>query len=301
LNWTFLGITSLHGQTKVPIFENLGKNINTNYSEINPTISLDGKTLFYVIQGHPQNFKSTINPASQDIWTSNLDQTGNWSVAQPTELPIHLDEYNSLFYCSPDSKKMLIRGTYEKSKLIGRGISLLNKYDTGWSEPQKLFIEDFEKLNLGIFGGASLSSDGKIMLLFFSEQLNSEVNDIYVSFSKGSNNWSKPKNIGTTINQEDTDEISPYLANDNQTLYFSSNREGSIGDNDIWLSRRLDDTWENWSTPENLGDSINTKYWDAYFKLDNSDQLGYFSTYFNAIGGADLVKVKVPKMLRQSV
>ena len=38
------------------------------------------------------------------------------------------------------------------------------------------------------------------------------------------------------------EEISPWIAPDNQTIYFSSGRAGGLGENDIWMSRRLDDS-----------------------------------------------------------
>jgi hypothetical protein len=47
--------------------------------------------------------------------------------------------------------------------------------------------------------------------------------------------------------------MTPYLAADGETLYFSSDRPGGLGDNDIWMTKRLDSTWQKWSDPVNLG------------------------------------------------
>ena len=81
--------------------------------------------------------------------------------------------------------------------------------------------------------------------------------DLYVSFRKVDGSWSRPKNLGSTINTIKA-ENSPFLASDGVTLYFSTNGRPGYGKNDIFMSRRLDDSWVNWSEPENLGPSINT-------------------------------------------
>jgi len=76
-------------------------------------------------------------------------------------------------------------------------------------------------------------------------------------------------------------------------LYFSSNREGGLGDNDIWKTTRLDDTWQNWSAPQNLGATINSDAWDAYFSLDAKGEYAYMTSSKNSLGGSDIVKIKL--------
>jgi len=63
-------------------------------------------------------------------------------------------------------------------------------------------------------------------------------------------------NLGPVVNSPDSD-IGPIITADGNALYFTSDREGGFGGQDIWVSR-----WENgkWSTPRNLGDQINTRF-----------------------------------------
>jgi hypothetical protein len=42
-------------------------------------------------------------------------------------------------------------------------------------------------------------------------------------------------------------ETTPHITPDKRFLYFSSNRPGGVGGNDIYVSERLDYTWLNWS------------------------------------------------------
>src|SRR5690606_837619 len=90
--------------------------------------------------------------------------------------------------------------------------------------------------------------------------------DIFVSFRnpKDPNSWTKPLNLGNIINTK-AGEFGPFLAADDKTLYFvSSGHAGGYGDADVWMSKRLDDTWTNWSKPVNMGEKINTSGFDAY-------------------------------------
>ena len=93
-------------------------------------------------------------------------------------------------------------------------------------------------------------------MLSYLEEANSIGNtDIYVSFSDDGINFSKPKNLGSTINTPLSD-FGVFLAPDNKTLYFSSFGHPGYGSSDIFISRRLDDSWTKWSKPENSIDSV---------------------------------------------
>ena len=61
------------------------------------------------------------------------------------------------------------------------------------------------------------------------------------------------------------------------------------------MSRRLDDTWLNWSTPLNLGPEINSPNWDAYFTLPAKGDFAYMVSSENSIGLTDLFRIKLPE------
>jgi OOP family OmpA-OmpF porin len=122
---------------------------------------------------------------------------------------------------------------------------------------------------------------------------NSYLNDIYVSFLVPDGTWTEPKSIGKKINLPDYDEMTPFLAADGVTLYFSSNRPGGLGDNDIWMTKRLDKTWQKWSDPVNLGSPINSEDWDAFFTTDAGGEYAYMSSSLKSYGESDIVRVKL--------
>lgn len=278
--------------------ENLGNVVNTAYSEARPTISADGKLLYFIVESHPGNNQAKKDKYAQDIWYSELSADGKWGAPVHAAAPLNDQKDNAVFWVSPDGNRLLIRGAYVNGKYAGRGFSFVTKSSGGWSAPEKLNIIGLDQMNVDRYGGAFLSNDGKSLLLYFSEEKNSYQNDLYVSHLTDNNEWTKPQNLGEVINNEETDEITPCLAADGLTLYFSSDRKGGFGDHDIWMSRRLDDSWTKWSQPVNLGNPINTSKWDAYFAVDATGELGYFASTQNAVGGSDLVRIKLEDTLK---
>jgi outer membrane protein OmpA-like peptidoglycan-associated protein len=95
-----------------------------------------------------------------------------------------------------------------------------------------------------------------------------------------------------------SNDFSPFLAADNMTLYYSSFGMPSFGKADIYVTRRLDDTWQNWSPPLNLGSAINTELNDQGFALAASGTEAYLSSEKNTAGRADLFKVKLQPPLQ---
>ena len=272
--------------------ENLGSNVNSKFSEIRPTISADGKTLYYVVEGSPNNTMFKEDKLAQDVWYSKLNENGEWSQATHEVSPINTPKHNAVYWVSPDGNRLLIRGAFDSGKFIGRGISITNRTTDGWSQPEKLNIKGYNKMAVDKYSGAFMANDGKTLLLYFSEERNSYLNDIYVSHLQEDGNWSRPVKTGT-INTDDYDEISPFLASDGLTLYFSSDRPDGKGGYDIWMAKRLDDTWTKWTDPVNLGDSINSPKWEGYFAIDAKGEYGYFATSRNSLGSTDIVKIKL--------
>lgn len=274
--------------------ENIGPSINTQYAELRPTVSADGNLLFFIRQNHPYNTKVNSVPNSQDIWFSERDTTGKWSEAVHLGFPLNTSEYNAVFWISPDNNRILIRNAFIDGDYFGNGVSMcyLTKYGN-WSKPQMLKIKNYEKYDRGNQYGATMANDGQTLLLYMSEFKDSYKNDIYVCFLQQDGSWSEPKSLGKKINLANYNEMTPYMASDGETLYFSSDRPGGIGNNDIWKSTRLDKTWQKWSDPVNMGSPINTPEWDAFFTLDAGGEYAYMTTGLDTYGATDIVKIKL--------
>ena len=274
--------------------ENLGTKINTQYPELRPTISADGNLLFFICQNHPENTKVQEVPNSQDIWFSERDSAGKWSKAVHLGYPLNTYYYNAVFWISPDNNRILIRNAFVNGDYAGNGVSMCHlKEDGYWSKPNMLYIKNYEKYDRGRQNGATMANNGRALLFYMSEEKQGLNNDLYVSFPEQDGSWTEPKNLGKKINSKTTNETTPYLAPDGVTLYFSSNRPGGFGYNDIWMSRRLDDSWQKWSEPKNLGEPINTPEIESFFTMDAGGEYAYMSTAQNSYGESDIVRIKL--------
>lgn len=274
--------------------ENLGAIINTENPEMRPTISADGNILFFIRQNDPANIQYATVPNSQDIWYSMRDSMGNWSPAKHLSAKVNASHYNAVFWISPDLNKILLKGSFIDGQYYGMGVSMIHKRsDNSWTKAEMLRIRNFEKYRETAQFGASMGQDGKTLLFYMSDKKGSYENDIYVSFLEKNNIWTAPKSLGKKINLPDYNDMSPFIAADGKTLYFSSDRPGGIGENDIWMSKRLDDSWTKWSDPVNLGKPINTQGSEAFFTLDAGGEYAYLTSSDGAFGASDIVRVKL--------
>ena len=279
--------------------ENLGVRVNTDRAELRPTVSADGNILFFIRENDPKNTKYNSIRNSQDIWYAFRDSFGQWGEARHLGYPLNTYHYNAVFWISPDNNRLLIRNAYIEGDYVGNGVSMssLDKYGR-WSKPEMLRIKNYGKYDRGRQYGATMAHDGKTLLLYMTEVKGGYENDIYVCFLEKDGTWTEPKSLGKKINLPKFDELTPYLAADGVTLYFSSNRPGGIGNNDIWMTKRLDSTWTKWSDPSNLGSPINTPDWDAFFTLDAGGEYAYLTTSDSTYGESDIVRVKLLEIER---
>jgi hypothetical protein len=99
--------------------------------------------------------------------------------------------------------------------------------------------------------------------------------------------WTEPENLGPDVNS-DRGDGGPTLSGDGLTLVFHSDRDGGIGDKDLWLTTR-DSLTGPWMKPTNLGPSVNSeaKDTDATLSADGLTLI-FNSNRSGGLGGMDL-------------
>ncbi len=116
--------------------------------------------------------------------------------------------------------------------------------------------------------------------------------DLYYSeFIDGQ--WSEPVSLGSNINSPNSWESQPSLSSDGKTLFFASDKNGSLGNSsDIWYSTRNEDG--SWSKATNLGPVINTIGNERSPFLHTDSKTLYFSSSgHQGMGGLDIFYSKL--------
>lgn len=139
-----------------------------------------------------------------------------------------------------------------------------------------------------IEGGATFSPDGKAVYFTRVNPLNHYESSIYVSrYFNG--RWTEPFKLGKDINMDGYKSMTPCMADDGKTLYYASNRPGTLGGMDIW-STTINDDGET-TEPINLGEFINTNEDEITPYYHRKSKTLYFSSEGHiGFGGLDVFK-----------
>lgn len=285
---TKIPISLLEKQDKKYKKESLGTKVNSSSEELNPIISQDGQTLYFIRDKHPQNIGKE---KLQDVWVSKIQADGSWGEAQNMGSPINNERHNGVIDVSADNNTLLMDMNESEEFGDEQGIFEIHRTISGWSTPVEIQIDNY--YNYHKYESQCFSVARNVLIMGIERKDTQGGTDLYVSFRKGKNSWSEPKNMGAVLNTFGND-FTPFLAADNKTLYFASEGHVGYGRADIYVSKRLDDTWTNWSKPKNLGNQINTAGWDAYYSLSASGEEAFLvSTGIE--GSSDIFKIQVAK------
>jgi outer membrane protein OmpA-like peptidoglycan-associated protein len=300
--------TIMRGQEDI---EKLPPAVNTpEYDESSPVLSRDGMKLFFTRTADP-DFESTIpdgqgkwttgnkdeqyqnqlsaiyseisgakvvNPFSstlnQDIWFAPI--VGD-SVQAPLHpgYPINNALPNSLVSTGMSNDEYVLINEFHPDGSMYSGFSRVHMGEDGQTYPEPMYIYGFNVSNSDV--NMTMTPNGHELILSINGPESAGQNDLYVSFYVRDNVWSTPIHIGEILNTP-YQETTPYLTPDKRFLYFSSNRPGGPGGNDIYRSERLDYTWLKWSTPELVQGDVNSAFDESQPYFDPAARYMYFTS-----------------------
>ncbi len=174
----------------------------------------------------------------------------------PQPLPDNVNRLMLQYFpvLTADQQSIFFTGREGLSGAYDEDIYVSTKDANGkWKDPKpisKMINSSFNE------GTCTISGDGR--KLIFTSCLGRKTYggcDLFISYKRG-DEWSKPKNLGATINSRYW-ESQPSLSPDGRTLYFVSDRRGGIGNRDIYVSYLKKDG--TWSPALNLGKPVNTE------------------------------------------
>ena len=249
--------------------DNVGAEINTQYSDYAPVISADESVMLFTSRRPTTTggkMDPSINEYFEDIYMSTK-QGDKWTTAVNMGAPINTEDHDANSGLSADGQRFLIyiaknNGDLCESELKG----------TVWSKPERMnknINTDYHE------SSACYTADGK-SVYFVSDKPEGGLGDrdIYVSTKDEKGKWGKAVNLGAVINTKGSEE-GVFIHPDGKTLYFSSNGHKTMGAHDIFKS-----VYENgqWSTPENIGYPVNTTDDDVFFVMSASGKHGYYAS-----------------------
>ena len=246
----------------------LGGEVNSEADELFPVFSKEDSKLYYTRVNDPESIGGM---SDQDIWSSAWNGEKNYSKGEDYK-DLNNKYNNSIIGFNSDETIVYLINSYDGKKDLKKGISYAKKKGDSWGAPKEISIPglDIE----GDFYGFHVNKSGDVIIISYAgpESLGEE--DLYIS-TKKDEKWSNPLHLGSKLNSAGF-EISPFLSEDNDTLYFSTNGRGGEGDADIFYSVRNSGSWNDWSSPVNIGSQINSSKFDAYFTI--SDGFFYWSS-----------------------
>ncbi|MBL6668374.1 MAG: OmpA family protein [Crocinitomicaceae bacterium] len=246
----------------------LGGEVNSEADELFPVFSKETSTLYYTRVNDPESIGGVND---QDIWQSAWNGEKKYAKGQDYK-DLNNKYNNSIVGFNSDESIVYLINSYDGKKDLKKGISYAKKKGNSWGAPKQISIPglDIE----GDFYGFHVNKKGDVIVISYAGPKSLGEEDLYVSI-KEDEKWTEPIHLGSKINSSGF-EISPFLSNENDTLYFSTNGRGGQGDADIFYAVRNSDSWTDWSSPVNIGSQINSTKFDAYFTI--SDGFFYWSS-----------------------
>ena len=272
--------------------ENLGSNINSQYDEYFPTLTIDDLTMFFT-RNRPETEGS--KRFHEDFYISQRGKDGKWNQSVNAGSQLNTTGNEGVPNLSHDGKLLFFAACHRPDGKGSCDIYYSRLKKEGWTRPINLG----SPINTGAWESQpSFASDGRTLYFIRGTITGSGTReqDIYYSVISDEGRWSDPVKLGPHINTSDEEEF-VFIHQDNQTLYFSSDGHPGMGGLDIYVSRRKPDG--TWGKPENLGYPINTFRDERGLLVAPKGDVAYISSdREGGFGGLDLYKFELHKDVR---
>lgn len=255
---------------------NLGEMINTQYSEINPVILPDNKTIVF---SSDDKYNSTEVINYFNVKFSENKELG-WTKSKAVSGMVNTlyDEYVS----GQGAGEIL----FNSNRDVSFGIYHCKYLGNGRMSDGERYGEPIDKREDEV--AATLSFNGDTII--YSGTCENGKLDLFYSI-RFNDKWCTPRPLPGKINLLDSDESYPQLTPNGKRLYFSSDRPGSMGGMDIYYSD-LDESTGEWGEPVHLKYPINDSYDNYNISFSSDMRYGYISSIREGgFGGRDIYAI----------
>ena len=252
---------------------NLGPVVNSTVNDIQPSLSHDGLSLYFasVRAG---------GVGANDIWVTRRACDGC-----PWETPVNVAPLNTSFLeggpaLSRDGHLLFFHsgrpgGPGSNDIYVSRRANPTD--DFGWESPTLLGPDvNTATLENRPFYQQS-AEDGAGNLYFNRGPAAGVLNDIYVAAVTRDGEVRGPAVLVAELSDPSASDMSAAVRDDGREVFFASNRAGTLGPTDIWVSTRRS-VHDPWSPPVNLGLPVNSAFGDQTNSLSTDGRTLLFDS-----------------------
>lgn len=262
-------------------------------SDIRPVYSSEESTLFFTRGYSAANVGGVNDPG--DVWYSTYNAT-NGKYSDPVRLSETINNIgfntSNAYYKYYDNPRLMVGNVSGSGSKVKTNLSSVSKKDGEW------VTYDIQKIKGGseipVDADYTITDNGNVLIISTELRDTKGGTDLYIAYSEGENKWSEPINMGGVNTAED--EYAPFFSMQENVLYFTSKGFPGLGGSDIFRVKRMDDSWTNWSEPENIGADINSDQTDHYFYFDDKDSYAYYAQSTSG-GGMNIVRIERPRFM----
>lgn len=193
------------------------------YQEVEPLLSPDASQLF-IMSNRPGG------KGGGDIWVSDRVD-GEWTTPRNLEGPWNTPYQDHCIYFWGEDWEFAYWTSTRPDGLGGNDIWMSERVDGVWQPARNLG----PSVNSAGHEHHSLpSEDGRSLYITANREDSLGQQDIYVTTRDEAGNWSSLTNLGPAVNSAAHDRC-PAFSPDFEYFFFDSEREGGVGDKDLWV------------------------------------------------------------------
>lgn len=241
--------------------------VNSEFNEYAPILTKGGSVLYFV--GRRNNTTGGLkNPDDEqyfeDVYQAKWNETYHtWDSITNDLGKLNGDGFEAFTYVNADATKALLTLNTTAldidSPTESSDICEVELRNGSWGKPKLI---SNESINTSYYdGSATISADGNTMIFVSDRNGDVSSTDLFI-VQKSGKKWGEATPLPMHVNTKGR-ETTPFLSSDGMYLFFSSDGLKGMGGYDIYVTKKIANSW---STPVNLGSSINTVNDDTHFQ-----------------------------------
>lgn len=249
-------------------FENVGKEINTEFPDYYPFVTADESMLVFTSRRRGNLGAQQVEMDgyfASDIWLTR-SQNGLFQKAKNAGGSVNGTYDEQATGLSADGAWM----TVYVDNITNAGDIYFAPCSKTIGKPVKMG----ESVNEGFETAASLSPDGNQIYFSSRRDGGQGETDIWIARKLPNGEWGKAQPL-TTLNTSYREDF-PFMSADGHTLYFASEGHNSMGGYDLFMSVWNEED-NSWSIPQNLGYPLNTPEDNRTISFVENNRVAYVS------------------------